>query len=177
MAVAGAAKRYAQAAFDIARDHGTLDAWEKDLQHLRGVLSDPMVAGFFESPAVSEEAKRKALGSILPDDAQQHVRNLALLLLDRGRIGQLDQVVQVFEELLLEERGIAIADVTTAVELTPEEAAEVRAQLSRIIGKQVEIRPRVDPAIIGGVVVRVGDTLIDGSVQTQLNQLRERLAS
>lgn len=177
MPVAGAAKRYAQAAFDIAREQGTLDQWEQDLQRLAGALANPTVSEFFESPAVPVAAKRQAIEGILPDPSQQLVRNLALLLLERGRLPQLPQVAEVFQHLLLQERGIAIAEVTTAVPLSPDEEAEVRERVAALIGKQVEMRPRVDPDIIGGIVVRVEDNLIDGSVRTQLHQLRQRMVS
>lgn len=177
MAVAGAAKRYAQAAFSIAKEQGTFDEWERDLQRLRDVLSDPTVTEFFESPAVPEDAKQRAIVEVLPNETRRYVRNLALLLLERDRIMQLPQVVEVFHELVLEARGIAVAEVTTAVELTAPEAEEVRERLARIMAKRIEMRVRVDPAIIGGLVVRVGDNLIDGSVRTQLAQLRQRMAS
>lgn len=175
MAVAGAARRYAQAAFDVAREHNALDEWEADFQRLVDVLRDPAVAEFFASPAVPEEAKQQAVQQLLPAPQQQLVRNLVLLLLERGRFAQLPDVAAVFHDLVLEARGIAIADVTTAVELSAEQARQVREQVSHIVGKQVEMHLRVDPAIIGGIVVRVGDELIDGSVRTQLNQLRRRM--
>ncbi|MBX6341089.1 MAG: F0F1 ATP synthase subunit delta [Thermomicrobiaceae bacterium] len=175
MAVAGAAKRYAQAAFEIARQQGTLDQWEENLRRLTAVLQDPTVAEFFASPAVPDEAKVRALEQVLPTEEQRYARNLAMLLLERGRLHQLPEVAEYFHELVLQERGIAIADVTTAVELPPDELRQVQEYLSRLVGMQVQVRSHVDPSIIGGIVARVGDELIDGSVRTQLNRLRERL--
>lgn len=175
MRVAGAAKRYAQAAFEIAREQGTLEEWEQDLQILSDALQDPAVSEFFESPAVPIEAKQQAIEKVLPGESQRYVRNLALLLLERGRLAQLPQVYQVFHDLVLEARGIAVADVTTAVPLSEAEEEQVRTQLAQMIGKTVEMRPHVDPEIIGGLVVRVDDTLIDGSVRTQLAELRQRM--
>lgn len=177
MPVPGAAKRYAQAAFEIARERGELDQWEQDLRQLAGVLANPSVSDFFESPAVPETAKRQAIEAILPDESQQLVRNLTLLLLERWRLPQLPQVAEVFQQLVMEERGIAVAEVTTAVPLDEDEQAQVRERVAALIGKQVEMRPRVDPDIIGGIVVRVEDNLIDGSVRTQLHQLRQRMVS
>lgn len=175
MSVAGAAKRYAEAAFELAREQGALDQWERDLQRLADVLRDPSVAEFFDSPAIPVDAKQRAIEAILPDPSQQYVRNLAFLLLERGRLSQLPQVVEVFRDLVLQERGIAIAEVTTAVDLTPDEAEQVRERLGQLTGKQIQLKPRVDPSIIGGIVVRIGDDLIDGSVRTQLTQLRQRM--
>ena len=177
MAVAGAAKRYAQAAFDIAREQQALDAWERDLGRAVGVLQNREVAEFFDSPAIPEDAKQQAITQLLPGEAERYVRNLLLLLLERRRLAQLPQVAEVFRELVLRERGIAIADVTTAVDLTPQESEQVRERLRNLVGKAVEMRTHVDPGIIGGIVVRVGDDLIDGSVRTQLKDLRQRMAS
>ena len=177
MAVAGAAKRYAHAAFDLARQQQALDAWERDLDRAVGVVQNPQVSEFFDSPAIPEEAKQLAITQLLPGEAERYVRNLLLLLLERRRLAQLPQVAEVFHDLVLQERGMAVAEVTTAVALTPQEAEQVRARLRDLIGKTVDMRARVDPAIIGGLVVRVGDDLIDGSVRTQLHQLRQRMAS
>lgn len=177
MAVAGAAKRYAQAAFDIAKGQQALDEWERDLDRVVGVLGNSEVSEFFDSPAIPEDAKQKAIAGILPGEEQRYVRNLLLLLLERRRLPQLPQVAEVFHDLVLEERGIAVANVTTAVPLSSEEADRVRNRLRELVGKTIEMRTNVDPGIIGGLVVRVGDDLIDGSVRTQLNQLRQRLAS
>lgn len=177
MAVTGAAKRYAQAAFDIAQEQGTLDQWERELSQLAETFANPTVSEFFESPAVPIDAKQQAIETMLPKPEQRYIRNLASLLLERDRIDQIAGVVEYFHDLVLIERGIAIANVTTAIELTPAETEQVRAQLSTMTGKTIEIRPEVDPAIIGGVVVRIGDDLIDGSVRSQLRELRQRMAS
>ena len=177
MAVAGAAKRYAQAAFDLARQQNALDEWERNLDQVVGVLRNTEVSEFFDSPAVPEDAKQRAITELLPGEPQHLVRNLLLLLLERRRLAQLPEVATVFHDLVLQDRGIAIADVTTAVALTPQETERVRQRLHDLVGKTIEIRTHVDPAIIGGIVVRVGDDLIDGSVRTQLSQLRQRMVS
>ena len=176
MAASGAAKRYAQAAFELAKSQNKLDVWERDLGRLLTAMENPTVHEFFENPAIPDEAKRQAIGTLLPGDADKFVRNLLLLMLDRGRLDLLPGVVETFRELVLEDRGIAIANITTAIELQPAELRQVVAQLARLVDKEIEPRTFVDPAIIGGVVVHVGDTLIDGSVRTQIAQLREQMA-
>ncbi|HLI51738.1 MAG TPA: ATP synthase F1 subunit delta [Thermomicrobiaceae bacterium] len=177
MAGAGAAKRYAQAAFDIAKQQNELDRWERDLNQLSQALTGDAVAEFFENPVVPVAAKQEAIEKALPNPDQRYVRNLALLLLERGRLGQLPDVVSDFHSLVLQERGIAIAGVTTAVPLTEKEQSELRDRLSKMVGKTIELRPSVDPNIIGGLVVRIGDNLIDGSIRTQLSQLRNQMVN
>jgi F-type H+-transporting ATPase subunit delta len=172
-----AIRRYAQAVFEMADQQGTLDAWERDLRALADAFADPQVAAFFESPQITSSQKRAAADQILGPQGQQLTRNLIGLLIERGRIGALPQLYTAFHDRLLERQGIVIGEVTTAVPLGPEEVALVRQRLGRLLGKEVEVRTAVDPEIIGGIVARVGDQLIDGSVIGQLRKLRERLVA
>jgi F-type H+-transporting ATPase subunit delta len=176
MAVAGAARRYGQAAFDVAREHDALDHWEESLTSLAQMLEDPQSAEYFASPAVPRRSKLETVSKILPGEENRLVRNLVSLLLERDRFDLLPDVVEVFTDMVLEARGIVIARVTTAVELTPDERALVQRQLSSMLGRTVELRTEVDEGIIGGIVAQVGDDLLDGSVRTQLANLRRRLA-
>jgi F-type H+-transporting ATPase subunit delta len=98
------------------------------------------------------------------------------MMADRHRLDSMPLLYEVYRDLVLEARGIAIADVTTAVEMTPAEEARVREGLREIVGREVELRMSVDPDIIGGMVARVGDRLVDGSVVSQLNRLRMQIA-
>jgi F-type H+-transporting ATPase subunit delta len=172
----GAAKRYAQAVFSLAKERGTLDAWQADLARLDQVMADPVVASYLTSPSVAAAEKQRALGTLLAD-AQVETKNLVQLLIQRQRLDIIPDVVQIFGDMLLNERGIAIAEVTTAEPLGPDQQDVVRARLSRLVGKEIELRARTDPSIIGGIIARVGDQLIDGSVTTQLRRLRARLAA
>lgn len=176
MAARGVAKRYAQAVFDLATEGGTHDAWLADLTALANAASDPVAGEFFTGPNAAQGNKRGAIDQVLPAVSQQLSRNLAYMLIERRRFDALPEILEVYRDLLLESRGIAIADVTTAVELTPAERAEVQARLKTIVGKDIELRTRVDPSMIGGLVARIGDQLIDGSVITQLHAMRAALA-
>jgi F-type H+-transporting ATPase subunit delta len=98
------------------------------------------------------------------------------MLIERNRFEIAPDMLEVYRDLLLAAQGIAIADVTTAVELTPAEQEQVGQQLADIIGRKIEMRLHVDPSLIGGLVARVGDQLIDGSVSTQLRAMRAALA-
>jgi F-type H+-transporting ATPase subunit delta len=176
MAVAGAAKRYGQAAFDVAREHDALDHWHESLSSLARMLEDPQSAEFFSSPAVPRRAKLETIDRIIPGEENRLIRNLVALLLERDRFDILPDVVEVFTDMVLEARGIVIARVTTAVELTPDELELVQRRLSSMLERTVELRTEVDESIIGGIVAQIGDDLLDGSVRTQLANLRRRLA-
>jgi F-type H+-transporting ATPase subunit delta len=171
----GAAKRYAQAVFSLAKERGTIDRWLDDLAVLNDLMSDPAAAEFFDSPKASEADKLRVVDEVLAD-AQPEARNLARMLVQRGRMSIIPELAQLYGHRVLEERGIAIADVTTAEPLGPREQEMIRQQLSRLVGKTVQLQLHTDPSIIGGLVARVGDQLIDGSVISQLRRLRARLA-
>lgn len=170
------ARRYAQAVFEIARDSNSFDAWERDLSVLNAVMTDPVTRGYLESPKNSA-ADKKALLDKAMQDAQPEARRLTDLLVERRRLSSVPEIYEQFQALLLAEKGIAIADVTTAVPLDAAGQAMIQKQLSELVGKEIELRSQVDPAIIGGMVARIGDNLIDGSVSSQLRRLHERLTA
>ena len=172
----GAAKRYAQAVFSLAREKGNFDAWLSDLARLDALVRDQQAAYYLASPNVSQTEKLNVLDSSLAE-SQPEVRNLARLLLQRGRLESVPDLFEQFQAMVLEAQGIAIADVTTAEPLDEQGQAIVRERLSRLVGRDVQLRLKTDPAIIGGIVARIGDQLIDGSVVNQLRRLRARLAA
>lgn len=176
MAIRGVAKRYAQAVFDLATESGTQDQWLSDLTTLANAASDAVAGEFLTSPNVPEQGKRAVIDRLLPADAQKYARNLAYLLVQRRRFSALPELLDVYGDLILDARGIAIADVTTAVDLTAAEREQVRAQLQQIVGKEIELRATTDPDLIGGLIARVGDRLIDASVAAQLQQMRAQLS-
>lgn len=176
MASRGVAKRYAQAVFGLAEESGTHDKWLAALGRLADAIEDPTVGEFFKSPNVSNERKRAAIDELLPGDDLKLVRNLAYIMSDRHRLDSVPLLYRVYQDLVLESRGIAIANVTTAVEMTAAEETRVREGLRNIVGREIELRTAVDPDIIGGMVARIGDRLVDGSVVTQLNRLRLQIA-
>jgi F-type H+-transporting ATPase subunit delta len=172
----GAAKRYAQAVLELAKERGTFDVWEADLARLSEMMSNPTAVAFFANPGVPTEQKDEVLQQVLAN-AQPETRNLARVLTERGRLDEVPQIFALYEDGLRAERGIVVADVTTAEPLGPDEQALVGDRLAELVGKGVQLRLHVDPGIIGGIIARVGDQLIDGSVVSNLRRLRARLAS
>ena len=171
-----AARRYAEAAFEIGRADRTLDRWERDLVALRDVLEIEDLAVLVQHPAVpyadKERVLRRAVG-----DVSAEALNLVLLMIRRGRPKAIGRMVEHFEELLRRERGIALAEVRTALPLDDEQRSAIADRLRELTDSQIEINEVVDESLIGGVSVRIGDQLYDASVRNRLERLRARLTA
>jgi F-type H+-transporting ATPase subunit delta len=174
MRTEAAAKRYAQAAFAVALEYEEVERWAEDLDALATLMGEPRAAAFLESDKVADVEKRALLEAALAD-VNPRAMNLAQLLVDKHRADLADQIRQEFHELLDEHRGIARATVTTAVPMSEDETRTAAARLSEITGKQVIVQQRVDPDILGGLIAKIGDTLIDGSVRSRLTALKRQL--
>lgn len=170
-----AARRYAQAAFELARDRGELETWESNLGSLAAALATPEAQAFVNSRQVSPNAKEQFLREA-SGDVTSLVWNLVRLLTAKGRLALLPQIAEAFQELLDDHRGVAHADVVTAVPLDDQGRQELTSRLSELTGKQVQIETHEDPQILGGLVARIGDRLIDGSTRSKLTALRRQLA-
>lgn len=169
-----AAKRHAQAAFEIALERNELQVWRDDLERLAEAVKDPTLFAFLESPAIHLDEKVRILRDGL-EGLNPLVVNLALLLVSRGRLGLLNEIVLEYGRLVDENRGVAHAEVATAVTLEPEDREKLAGRLSDLVGRKIVLTTRVDPAILGGLVARVGDKLIDGSTKSRLDALRVSL--
>jgi len=171
-------RRYATAAFSVAARTGEYDAWLSALSELARVLRMPSARTVFLSPAVPATQKAAALDRVLPN-ATPLVRNFVHILVDRDRLAEVPGIVEALSELINIQRGIITADVTTAVPLDADMERVVAQRLAAHLGRSAEkvtIRSRVDPSIIGGVVARVGDQVIDDSVRGRIERLRRTLA-
>jgi F-type H+-transporting ATPase subunit delta len=177
--LSGSARRYAEAVYEVARETGDYDQWLRAFDAVNQVLADPTAHEVFISPAIPSEEKWAALQRIFADQPEQ-VRNLLHILAERDRLGDLGQISLAFRELVDQERGVITAEVTTAVPLDAELAQSVAERLGRYLRHdptRLTIERRVDPTIIGGVVARIGDTIIDDSVRGRIERLRHALTS
>jgi F-type H+-transporting ATPase subunit delta len=172
-----AAKRYAQAIFSLGKERDTLDAWQGDLALLADIVGDGRVATYLINPSVTADRKLTTLESALDTNVQPETRNLAKMLIDRNRTNLIPEIREIFDDQVRAERGVVVADVTTAELLTEAERELIREKLERLTGKKVELALHVDPDIIGGIIVRIGDQVIDGSVRNKLEKLRSRLVA
>jgi F-type H+-transporting ATPase subunit delta len=178
VAVRGAAaRRYAQAVFDIAKEEGSLDRWLADLKTLAGLFGNQETIDLLEDPKITRDAQYKIVDDIVSKvNVNPLSGNFIKLLVERHRLESLPRIVEIFEDLYNREKGIVVADVTTAVPLDDARRKEVADRLATITGKTVELRTHTDPSILGGIIARIGDELIDASVATRLALLAERLA-
>jgi F-type H+-transporting ATPase subunit delta len=173
--VSGRARRYAEAAFDVARDGDSLDDWEEQLAAVAAILADPALNRAFTSPVVPRDRKEEMILGAFPE-METRVRNFLVLLVRQDRLNLLPDILTTFRALLNEHRGVQVVEVTTAEPLGPAERDQVAARLAQHLGHQVVIETRVDSEIIGGLVARVGDKVLDGSVRGRLDRLRAALA-
>ena len=170
-----AARRYAEAAFSLAKEEDALDRWAADLAAASEVIAMPEAARIVGNPAIPLQARRDVIGALLGPRVSPSVVRLVLLLAERGRVEILPAVASEYRRLLNRERGIVEARVTSAAPLDAAEVDALRERIAGMAGATVDLTTAVDPALIGGLTVRVGDTLIDASVRGRLERLRERL--
>lgn len=139
------------------------------------ILSDDDFRALLIAPQVSDEAKLNGVNTLLGELAPLIV-NMVSLMAVRGDIGSFHEVHSTFQELANEHRGIARAEVTSAVPLDDARRERIRTSLADITGKEITMTESINPEIIGGVVARVGDQLIDGSTRTRLRSMRDQIA-
>jgi len=171
------ARRYAEAAFQVAMRDDTLETWRSDLDTAASVAADERALTVLANPSVPAERRSAMLTQLLGGRISQPVQNLIQLLLRRGRIEELPRVAAEFRRLDDERQGITHATATTAATLTPDEVQALTTRLEETTGGRIALDVQVDPSLLGGLIVRVGDRLIDGSVRGRLERLRNRLVS
>ena len=172
-----AARRYAEAAFEVALRDGTVEAWRAELDAAGQVVADDEVGRMLANPAVALETRAEMARSILGKVVSKPVLNMIGLMLRRGRIEQLPRVAAEFRRLDNARQGITLATATSAAPLSPDEVRAVTARVEQLTGGRVELDLKIDPSLLGGLVVRIGDRLIDGSVRGRLERLRNQLVS
>jgi F-type H+-transporting ATPase subunit delta len=164
---------YAAAIYDLA-----LEAWSRELGSIQGTLrKDTALRSVLDDPGRSTQEKLEQLGQSIPGGLDDPVRKFMGTLLEAGQLDQLDAILVEFQKLASRRPERKIAQVTTAVSLTDAEKDTLRANLADRFGSDLEFEFKVDAALIGGVHLRVGDQVIDGSVAGKLASLRDSLAS
>jgi F-type H+-transporting ATPase subunit delta len=171
-----APRRYADAAFEIAVRDSTVEVWRRELDDAAATVGDETLMSVLANPATPLDQRLDVTQQVFAA-LSQPVRNLILLLVRRGRIEQLPRVAAEFARLDDRRQGLVHATATSAAALPDDELRKVAARLEEITGGRIALDTNVDPGILGGIIVRIGDRLIDGSVRGRLERLRNKLAS
>ncbi len=175
--MAVAQRMYARALFEAAVEAGRLDRVADDLGSIAGaVVEVPELAGFLRNPQVDPPSKAEVLAEIAAE-ADELVRNFVRLVAEKGRAGQLAEIQRELETLVAEAQRRLTVELETAVELSDEEAASIVRTIEEASGRSVDATRKVDPSLIGGIVLQVGSFRADGSVRGRLERLRRELAT
>jgi F-type H+-transporting ATPase subunit delta len=177
MSLRASAARYAKALFDVASTESTPEQAEQELTAFADLVrSHADLQRALVNPAVPAAGKRAVVEQLVErQKPSAPIRKLLLLLAERDRLELLPELVSVYHERVMEHLKVVHAEVTTAAPLSAERTAQLRERLASQIGRTVTMTTKVDPALIGGAVTRIGGTVYDGSVATQLAALRQRL--
>ena len=169
------AKRYAKAIYEIALENGKSDQFLEELQLVsESFASSPELQDWLSSPSVDGKEKKSLLAKTFRD-LSEPVQNLLFLLVDRHRTDQIHGIVEVYRSFNNERKGIEEAIVTTAFSLSPEDEKQLIQTFEHLTQKRLHIKKQIDSDLLGGVVVKIGDRIYDGSLRTKLQQFQKQL--
>lgn len=175
--VSGVSGRYATALFELARDQKSIDAVKADLDRFEAMLADsPDLLRLVRSPVFSSDAQSKALSAVLAKAGIGGVAaNFLKVLTKNRRLFAVGDVLRAFRALVAKFRGEATAEVTVAEKLSDKNLDALKAALKAASGKDVDLNVKVDPSIIGGLVVKLGSRMVDSSLRTKLNSIKHAM--
>lgn len=171
------ARPYADAAFETARDAGELAGWSDMLNLAEGIAADARMAEALSAPKLDAPARTTLFLSIAGDRFTPAMCNFVRILIEGDRVAVLPEIRTLFETRKDEAEGTAKARIATAMPLSEAQLAEITAALGRRFGKRIEATVEVDPSLIGGARIAVGDTVIDGSVRGKLSTMAQALTA
>lgn len=169
------AKRFAEAIFEIALEKKELDRWQSDLRKIASLGEDATLVSLLQDPRLHFDSKAELLSERL-GDINPLALNLVYLLITKGRLNMVGDIADQYQRLLYSYRGIEEAEVTTVIPLDDKGKQRLAEHLGAMIGKKVVLKTKVDSRLLGGIVAKVGDKLLDGSIRSKLVALREELA-
>ena len=173
------AERYAAALVDVALANHQADQVKQELASFASMVREsPELHAFLANPSIARATKHSAVEALVAHmGASRTLRNYLFVIVDQRRAAMLGEIEQAFSRLLDARQGVTQATISSAAALTAQEQAELAAALTKLTGQRVQAQYTTDPALIGGAVVRIGSTIYDGSVRTQLERLRARMIS
>jgi F-type H+-transporting ATPase subunit delta len=170
------ARTYARALFQAAKEHGRIDDVRAELEtFVKAVDEVPELRSLVRNPELDPPAKAAALDAVL-EGADELIRNFVRVVTEKGRAQQLDEIAREYDALVAAEEQILNVELTTAYELSDDEAASIVKQIEEASGQRVEAARTVDPELIGGLVLKAGSLEVDSSVRGRLDRLRRDLA-
>jgi F-type H+-transporting ATPase subunit delta len=169
-------RRYAQAIFELALQNDQLEQWGDDLRLTDQVLQDEEFRAFLSHAEVPLDRKIGAIDTVL-ESANPLVKNLVSLLVSRGAVNLIHDVLTAYNRLVDVHRGRQQVEVTSAVPLSDQELERITRFASNLINKEVVVSTQVDESILGGLVIQIGDQLLDGSTRSRLEELRKQIRS
>ena len=174
-----ASLQYATALADIALEQGAAEPVKNQLEGFGAAYAESAeLRNVLGSPAVERTAKHGVIEKLAGRlGASRIVRNFLFIVVDNQRTHLLPEILQTFEAVIRQRQGAAEAEVTSAAELTVPQKTQLQQALEGLTGRKIQAKYSLDPALLGGAVVRIGDTIYDGSVRNRLNQMRARLAA
>jgi F-type H+-transporting ATPase subunit delta len=173
--VAVAHRIYAEALLEAAKEKGRVDRVREEFAWFTGAFEESdELADLLRNPQIDRGAKQAALQAVLAE-ADEIFRNFVRLVAEKNRIGELAEIHEEWERLLAAEERVLAVELTTAVKLSDEEAAEIVRKIETAAGRRIEATRHVDPDLIGGLVLQAGSLRVDGSVRGRLDGLREEL--
>jgi F-type H+-transporting ATPase subunit delta len=171
------ARRYAKALLLIGKEDGQAETYREELDGVADLISrEKALEAAITNPLYDTSSRKRVLKAVVEKlELSDVMRAFLLLLFDKNRFGVLDSINEFYQKLADELKGIARADLVSATELPDETVDKIRESLARRTGKEVHLEVKQDPSLIGGIVTRIGDLVLDGSVKTQLLNMRESL--
>lgn len=171
------ARPYAKAAFLFAQESNALEQWEKMLGLAAAVASDASMRAYLDQPELDYAVKANAIAEVCGDELDGNVRNFISQLASNKRLALLPTILELFHELLAAQQQVTDVELVSALELDDAAVEKLVAAMKKRLGQDVNVSTSVDQGLIGGVIIRAGDTVIDGSVRGRLNRLAEQLNS
>ncbi len=173
--IATIARPYANAVFELAKKHRAIDAWSRELAMLAAVAAQPAILEVIDSPAVTSLQKSNTLARVCGDDISREGKQFVQVLARNKRLHLLSEISSQFEALRAQEQASLEVEVISAYPLDDAEQKRLIETLGRRFEREIRLTSRVDESLLGGVVIRAGDTVIDGSVRGKLEKLSESL--
>ena len=171
------ARPYAKAAFQFAEEKGLLAEWSTMLAFTAQVVEDPAVADILDNPKLTTEQQLETFTQICADQLVESGKNFIALLAGNRRLSALSAISGLFEQLKAEKEQSVDVKITSAFEVTSDQVTNVASALKKRLDRQVNIESEVDQSLIGGLIIRAGDIVIDGSVRGKLAKLAETMSS